>query len=141
MNVKTINTASINAISAVATADANSERATLAALPVLRAQFKGWTEDDVRATVQVNYASVVGVELKVQGSGRLVWPADAGTAKRACNRLIGRIIESNDRSAKPEALEVPAHVLALARKLVAACGEYEEAARLLATAVAKAKAN
>ena len=137
MQVRNINTASINSITAIARAASAEERATLDALPVLRAQFRGWDREDIKATVQVNWAAVVGVELKVQGSGRIVWPADAGTAKKACNRLIARIM--GDSESQRESIEVPPHIAALAAKLVKACGEYEAAGRLLATAVAQAK--
>ena len=140
MNQITINATAANAIHAVATAAMHEERATLAALPVLRKAFEGCARDDVRDTIMVEYAHAIKVELKVQGSGRLVWPAGSDTAKRACNRFIARILADETDSARKAPLLVPEEIMALARALVEGCNEYEEASRLIATAIAQAKA-
>ena len=138
INTLTLTAAAVAAITNVATCDAHAERATLAALPILQAAFKGKHRDDVEQTIKVNYAAVIGLTLKVQGTGRVVFTAEQDTAKRACNRFIARIL--GDKADSVE-MEVPADVLALAQKLIKLCATYDcSQAKLIATAIAAAKA-
>ena len=55
---------------------------------------------------------------------------------RLCRAVMGQTVKQTER----EELEVPAHIAKLAAQLVKACGEYEDSQRLLATAIAQAKA-
>ena len=135
--IKTLSVSAVAAIQAVAVSASHHEKATLAALPVLQAEFRGVDRDVIRDTVIVNFAAAVGITLKVQGSGRVVFPAGTETAKRACNRFIERIM--GDSKAKPsKGIEVPAHIAKLAAQLAAACNEYEQSRKLASTAVAEA---
>ena len=136
--IKTLSTSAVAAIQAVAVSASHHEKATLAALPVLQAEFHGVDRAIIRDTVIVNFAAAVGIKLKVQGSGRVVFPADADTAKRACNRFIERIMGDSKPKAKPDSIEVPAHIAKLAAQLVAACNEYEQSRKIATTAVANA---
>lgn len=136
MQVRNITTASIAHITAIASAAGMEERAIVQALPALQAQFRGWDREDIKATIMVNYAAVVGVELKVQGSGRIVWPAEAGTAKKACNRLITRIM--GDAVTEKQEVEVPEELLIAARKLAKLAQQYEGARGLASKALAQA---
>jgi hypothetical protein len=142
MSVIKLSSASIAAIQAVATADATAERATLAALPVLRAEFAGVDRDVIRATVIVNFAGAWGITLKVQGTGRVVFPKDdarSETAKKACNRFLERLLADGEGSARTaEEIAVPPHIAKLAKQLAQACAEYEGARKLASTAVAQA---
>ena len=135
--IKTLSVSAVAAIQAVAVCESRTEQATLAAIPVLRAEFKGVSRDVVRDTIIVNFAGAVGVKLKVQGSGRVVFPAGTETAKRACNRFIERII-GDGKAKTAEEIEVPAHIAKLAAQLAAACNEYEQSRKLASTAVANA---
>jgi hypothetical protein len=136
--IKTLSTSAVSAIQTVAVSASHHEKATLAALPVLQAEFRGVDRDVIRDTVIVNFAAAVGITLNVAKSGRITFPADADTAKRACNRFIQRIMGDTKPKAKPDSIEVPAHIAKLAAQLVAACNEYEESRKLASTAVAQA---
>jgi hypothetical protein len=136
--IKTLSASAVSAIQAVAASASHHEKATLAALPVLQAEFRGVDRDVIRDTVIVNFAAAVGITLNVAKSGRITFPADADTAKRACNRFIQRIMGDTKPKAKPAGIEVPAHIAKLAAQLVAACNEYEESRKLASTAVAQA---
>jgi hypothetical protein len=135
--IKTLSASAVSAIQAVAVSASHHEKATLAALPVLQAEFRGVDRDVIRDTVIVNFAASVGIKLTPQGSGRVVWPADAGTAKRACNRFIKRIM-GDVKPKATEGIEVPAHIAKLAAQLAKACSEYEESRKIANTAVAQA---
>lgn len=85
------------------------------------------------------------IEGKGKGSGRLVLDRASPAferAKRARSRLIealrGDADEETSNKAEREEIDVPAHIAALAAKLVAACNEYEKAKKLASTAVANA---
>ena len=135
--IKTLSTSAVSAIQTVAVSASHHEKATLAALPVLQAEFRGVDRDVIRDTVVVNFAAAVGIKLNVANSGRITFPAEADSAKRACNRFIQRIMGD----VKPKAtngIEVPAHIAKLAAQLAAACSEYEESRKLASTAVAEA---
>ncbi len=136
--IKTLSASAVSAIQAVAVSASHHEKATLAALPVLQDEFRGVDRDVIRETVVVNFAAAVGITLKVQGSGRVVFPAGTETAKRACNRFIERIMGDVKPKTKPASIEVPAHIAKLAAQLVAACNEYEQSRKLASTAVAEA---
>jgi len=136
--IKTLSASAVSAIASVAVSASHHEKATLAALPVLQAEFKGVDRAIVRDTVVVNFAGAVGIKLKVQGSGRVVFPADAETAKRACNRFIERIIGEGKEKTKADSIEVPAHIAKLAAQLAKACNDYEQARKIANTAVAQA---
>ena len=86
----------------------------------------------------VEYAHAIKVELKVQGSGRIVWPTGSDTAKKACNRLIRRIIETDSEKTKADDIVVPAEILAMAKKMAKASGmDRKVCAKALALAFAK----
>jgi hypothetical protein len=140
MNVIKLNPASITAITDVAKAGAAEERATLAGLPALRKQFAGCTREQIRDTVALNYGKVVGLkeEHMTKKTGAIVFPKGWETPKRACNRLIERILgESSDRAEREE-IEVPEELLAAAAKLAKLAQQYEGARKLANKAVALA---
>lgn len=139
MTIK-LNTTATTAIYNVATASCAEERAIVHALPILRQAFAGCERDAVRDTIMVEFAHAVRVELKVQGTGRLVWPAGSDTAKRACNRFIQRVLADDKGNAGNDRTEVkvPRHIAEMARALAEACAEYEGARKLASTAVAQA---
>ncbi len=106
----------------------------------LQAEFKGATKDEVRGILLPIVAKYQGIETKVQSSGRVVMQGDkqaVNTATVKLNRLVTAIIGKED-GLKDE-LEVPAEILAAAAKLWKLCAEYEQAGKLCATAIAKAK--
>ena len=145
MSVIKLNAAAVSAINAVASAQIGEERATLAAIPVLRTAFKGCTPEDIRNTLVVNFAAVYGIEVKVQGSGRCVLPKDdprSNTASKALNRFMARLIDDTEGQGKAKAesaaVEVPAHIAKLAAQLAKACNEYEQAKKLASTALSAA---
>lgn len=112
-----------------------------ASAAIVREAVQGMDRDAVRDAVIQRFAWKAGIVLTVQGTGRIVWPKDdprTEKAKRACNRFIEMVLGKAPTQAVE--LDVPADILAMAKKLVAACNEYEEASRLIATAIAKAKA-
>jgi hypothetical protein len=136
--IKTLSTSAVAAIQAVAVSASHHEKATLKALPVLQAEFKGVDRDIIRETVIVNFAAAVGIKLNVAKTGRVTFPANAETAKRACNRFIERIMGDSKPKAKPDSIEVPAHIAKLAAQLAKACNDYEQARKIANTAVAQA---
>ena len=106
----------------------------------LQGEFKGATKDEVRATLLPIVAQYQGIETKTQSSGRVVMTGEkqaVNTATVKLNRLVTAIIGKED-GLKDE-LEVPAEILAAAAKLWKLCSEYEQAGKLCATAIAKAK--
>ena len=64
---------------------------------------------------------------------------ETGAARQDLSRLCRAIMGQGPRQ-QAEALDVPEHIAKLAAKLVGACAEYEEANRLIAAAIAQAKA-
>ena len=63
-----------------------------------------------------------------------------GAARQDLSRLCRAVMGTSVRQTERTEIDVPDHIAKLAAKLVKECGEYEDAARLLATAVAQAKA-
>jgi hypothetical protein len=141
MQVIKLNQASIKAISAVYAADRECEVALSAALPVLRKQFANCDREAIKATVQIEYAHHAGIALRMQSTGRVVWPKDdprVSKVKRKVNHLIAAILADDVKREEPEAVEVDANLLALARKLAKASGMDRKAcAKALAMAFAK----
>jgi hypothetical protein len=141
MQVIKLNAASQAQIVAVYAADRNREAAINTALPVLRKQFANCDREAIKATVQIEYAHHAGIELRMQSTGRVVWPKDdprVGSVKRACNHLITAILADDVKREAPEEVEVDASLLALARKLAKASGMDRKAcAKALAMAFAK----
>ena len=135
--IKTLSSSAVAAIASVAGASSQCERVTLAALPVLRDEFRGVDRAIVRDTIVVNFAAAVGITLNVAKSGRITFPASADSAKRACNRFIERVMGVETNKDRVEQ-EVPAHILALAKKLADACNEYNDSRKIATTAVARA---
>jgi hypothetical protein len=85
-----------------------------------------------------------GIELVQKSTGRLVFPVDhaaSDAARQDLSRLCRAVMGQTVRHTLTEEVEVPAHIAKLAAKLVAECNEYEGAAKLLATAIAQAKAS
>lgn len=112
-----------------------------ASAAIVREAVQGQDREAVREAVIHRFAAAARITLTVKSTGRLVWPKDdprTDAAKRACNRFIEMVLGKAPTQAVE--LEVPADILAIAKKLVAACNEYEQAGRLIATAIAKAKA-
>ena len=140
MQVKKLSSAAVAAIQSVAASDAGAERATLAALPVLRAEFAGVDRDIVRNTLVNNYAGAVGIKTLVQKSGRIVLDtkdARYDAVSRALRRFITRVV-GDESPREAESIAVPAHIAKLAKQLAEACAEYEQSRKLASTAVAEA---
>ena len=142
-----LNAAAVAAIEALAASGSAEERAATAALPVLRAQFAGHDRELAKATFAHNYATAVGIELKVQGTGRLVWPKqdDAARqqslerAKRACNRFLVRLFEGEaGKATEPKARRVDAELLAKVQNIISRAGLTKADARDLFNAVIEA---
>lgn len=113
------------------------------AVESIRAALKGQLSPDVvRDKLLAPVATYYKVPLiaKERGEG-VTWDkahAKFETAKKSHQRLVKAVLGQSENQ-KPE-LDVPAHIAKLAAALVDAAGEYEEAARLIATAIAQAKA-
>lgn len=123
----------------VARAGMANEVATLHALPVLQRECAGMTRDDVKAAVMPHFAYVCGITLTVKKTGAIVWPSDdarTDAAKRACNRFIERIVGKTTKETQD--VEVPAELLAAARKLAKLAQQYEGARGLASKALAQA---
>ena len=112
-----------------------------------RRELRGAAFADVKAKTLIGFAAARNVTLTIgtrgAAAGALCWPEDkAGAAgKKAHERWIKALIGQSQKKAKAsEEIEVPEHIAKLAKALVKACGEYEESSRLLATAVAEARA-
>lgn len=87
-------------------------------------------------------AAARGIELveKDRGTGK-TWPATAqylAGAKSALSRALKAI--KGEAHTPQEVLTVPADIQALLNKAWKLCGDYEQAGKLMATAVANAKA-
>ena len=109
----------------------------------IRAALKGQMSPDVvREKLLAPVASYYKVPLiaKERGEG-VTWDKEHAkfeTAKKAHQRLVKAVL--GEVVSRKEELEVPAHIAKLAAQLVQAAGEYEQAAKLIATAIAQAKA-
>ena len=113
------------------------------AVEAIRAALKGQLSPEaVQQALMQPVATYYGVKLvaKTRGEG-VTWDKDSAkweTAKKSHQRLCKSVM--GESAKQREELDVPAHIAKLAAQLVAAAGEYEEAARLIATAIAQAKA-
>ena len=115
-----------------------------AAIAELQAIAKGdkMSPEDVRAALLKPVAAYYGHTLiaKTRGEGFTLDKEGVNyeATKKALQRLTADVVGKS--TAQKDELDVPAHIAKLAAQLVAACAEYESAGRLLATAVAQAKA-
>jgi len=111
-------------------------------IDALRSALKGQLSPEVRATLLPYVATFYGVALvdKERGEGKTfdVNAKKFEAAKKALQRLTADIVGKS--KAQAEELEVPAEMLALARKLVKLGNTYEQAGKLIAAAIATAKA-
>jgi hypothetical protein len=133
-------TQAINTLVSTALTAAHAYSDTIAKL---RTQLKGHlSPDEVRTTLMPYVAGYYKVALVAKERGEGVrMDADAPkyeAAKKALQRMTADIV-GKSANHKDE-LAVPADVLAAAAKLVKLCNEYEGAGRLIATAIAQAKA-
>lgn len=109
----------------------------------IRAALKGQLSPDVvREKLLAPVATYYAVPLiaKTRGEG-VTWDTNHAkfeTAKKAHQRLTKAVL--GEVQNQKEELTVPAHIAKLAAALVEAAGEYEQAAKLIATAIAQAKA-
>lgn len=109
----------------------------------IKAALKGHLSPDaVRAALLEPVATFYSVPLidKTRGEGK-TWDKEHAkfeTAKKAHQRLCADVLGKKENQA-PE-LDVPAHIAKLAAALVQAAAEYEGAGKLIATALAQAKA-
>lgn len=109
----------------------------------LKAALKGQMSPDVvREKLLAPVALFYGVPLidKARGEGK-TWDKEHAkweTAKKAHQRLVASVMGKSERQS--EELTVPAHIAKLAAQLVQAAAEYEQAGKLIATAIAQAKA-
>ena len=140
MKENDIMTKTINTLVSSALAAAGAYGTSVASI---RTALKGQLSPDaVRAALLAPVAAFYGVTLvaKERGEG-VTWDKDAAkyeTAKKAHQRLVKDVMGKVE--SQSEALDVPAHIAKLAAQLVVACGEYEGTAKLIATAIANAKA-
>lgn len=109
----------------------------------IRKTLKGqMSPEQVRSALLAPVASYYAVALiaKERGEGMTLDSAAPKyeAAKKALQRLVKDVMGKVENQS--EELDVPAHIAKLAAQLVQACGEYEGANRLLATAIANAKA-
>jgi len=92
------------------------------------------------AALQAPVAKYYDITLEVKGTGRIVWPADhANTeaAKKAQQRLATSVLGGGAGKATEE-IEIPAELLAAARKLAKLANGYEGSRKLAAKALAAA---
>lgn len=121
----------------------NAATAYGAAIVDLRAALKGtMSPDEVRVALLAPVAAYYKVALvaKTRGEG-VTWDIENAkfeTAKKAHQRLVKDVCGKS--VSQSEELAVPAHIAKLAAQLVAAAAEYEGAAKLIATALANARA-
>ena len=108
----------------------------------LRAALMGQTSPEVRAAILAPVAAYykVSVVAKERGAGFTldVNAKQYEAAKKAIQRLSKDI--AGKVAAQPDAIEVPANILAAARTLIKLCAEYEGANKLVSTALAQARA-
>ena len=96
--------------------------------------------DALTRALRPGVAKFHGVEWAEHGATGKFVGDETGAARQDLSRLCRAVMGQGPRQQAAEALDVPADIARLAAKLVKACGEYEEASRLLATAIAQAKA-
>ncbi len=139
------NAAALAAIDAVVFADAGRARALAEALPILRAQVAGQSQDECRDAIITRYAATCGFETIIvergTHAGRVGWPEGAAAQKKACQRFMSDIFADESVAQAREQLEVPAALLQAALKLVKLANEYEDSKKLAAAAVAQAFAS
>ena len=121
----------------------NAAHAYGTAVEGIRSALKGQLSPEaVRDALMLPVATYYGVTLvaKTRGEGVTLdtTAAKFEAAKKALQRLCKDVLGKSENQS--EELDVPAHIAKLAAALVAACGEYEGAAKLIATAIAQAKA-
>ena len=151
MTTLKLSLAAQNALEACYAADQAAEAAHVVHVPTLQIEFAGWARDDVRAACMKIYATLGGVELKIgergTRAGQYCWPATAGTLKKACDRLIAKIVgASAPLKADPtegidaeQSQECGDHAAALAITALAATdGDKTKARKLAAAALAEA---
>ena len=127
------NAAALAAIDAVVFADAGRARALAEALPILRAQVAGQSQDECRDAIITRYAATCGFETIIvergTHAGRVGWPEGAAAQKKACQRFMSDIFAdeavAQSKPTKGE-YETPAELLQLAMPLVKAGAEYGE---------------
>lgn len=112
-------------------------------IDALRKAFTGQlSRDHVSEKIMPAVASYYRVPLVARERGEgVTWDkthAKYETARKAHQRLVKDIMGASVN--QKEEIEVPAHIAKLAAALVQAAGEYEGAAKLIATAIAQAKA-
>jgi hypothetical protein len=96
--------------------------------------------DSVTIALRPGVASYYGVAVGEHGAtGKFVGDDKMCTnARAALSRLVRAVMGAEHKQV--EEIAVPKHIAALAAQLVEACAEYEAAGKLLATAVAQARA-
>ena len=97
--------------------------------------------DAVTRALRPGVAKFYGIDWAEHGkSGKFVTEDKAAStaARQALSRLVRAVIGEQHRNV--EEVEVPAHIAKLAAQLVKACAKHEAASKLLATAIAQAKA-
>lgn len=139
------NAAALAAIDAVVFADAGRARALAEALPILRAQVAGQSQDECRDAIITRYAATCGFETIIvergTHAGRVGWPEGAAAQKKACQRFMSDIFADESVAQAREQLEVPDALLQAALVLVKLANEYEDSKKLAAAAVAQAFAS
>jgi hypothetical protein len=135
MQVRNINKLTIAALNAAATFQQRVADIR-AALPAATLADKTVCADALRPGVAQYY----GIKLDPKGTGRLVFPAahaDSETARRALSRLVAAVIGAESSKASDD-VEIPAELLAAARKLAKLANQYEGARKLASKALAAA---
>lgn len=123
----------------------NAATAYGSAVEGIRNALKGQLSPDaVRAALLAPVAAYYKVSLvaKTRGEG-VTWDIENAkfeTARKAHQRLVKDVLGKSVSVSQSEELAVPAHIAKLAQQLVAAAAEYEGAAKLIATAIANARA-
>lgn len=139
MKAPTSTTTSINTLVVDALDAAGSYGVAIASLKAaLRGQLSPQVREALLAPVARYYKVALVAKERGEGVRLDVEAKGYEAAKKALQRLTKDIIGAT-ASEKAE-LEVPTHILKAAAALVAMCAEYEEAGRVLATALATAKA-
>lgn len=95
--------------------------------------------DALTRALRPGVAKFHGVEWAEHGATGKFVGDETGAARQDLSRLCRAVMGQGPRQ-QAEALDVPEDIARLAAKLVKACNEYEEASRLIATAIAQAKA-
>ena len=133
----------INTIASLVSNALNAATAYGSAVEGIRNALKGQLSPDaVRAALLEPVAAYYKVALvdKVRGEGK-TWDIENAkfeTARKAHQRLVKDVLGKS--VSQSEEIAVPSHIAKLAAQLVAAAAEYEGAAKLIATAIANARA-